>query len=249
MHLPISLFFLLFFSISLHVEAQSFVKEQLRYPRVRQAKANTEAKWVKRAETAGISWPVKHVYLRLFKAEAKLEAWTQGENGKYVLLHNWEVCAMSGYAGPKQRRGDLQVPEGLYVIDHFNPYSNFHLSVRMSYPNLADRRTSPYRNNDLGGQIYLHGDCVSIGCAALTDEYAEELYWLLVQAREQGQTKIPIHAFPCEMTAENMQELSQSGDTHLALWKQLRVFYDYFNCEHKVPKYQITAEGHYKLVE
>jgi len=249
MYLRISLFFLLFFSISLHVEAQSFVKEQLRYSRVRQAKANTEAKWAKRAEIAGISWPAKRVYLRLFKEEAKLEAWAENASGKYILLHSWEVCAMSGYAGPKQRRGDLQVPEGLYIIDRFNPYSNFHLSVRMSYPNLADQRTSPYRNNDLGGQIYLHGDCVSIGCAALTDEYAEELYWLLVQARGQGQTEIPIHAFPCEMTAGNMQKLTQDEDAHLALWNQLRVFYDYFNREHKVPKHQITAEGHYKLVE
>lgn len=249
LRIPLFLFFLLSAS---YAEAQPFVKDQLCYPRVRQAKANTETKWAERAKAVGVSWPAKKVYLRLFKQEAKLEAWAENASGKYILLHHWEVCAMSGHEGPKQRNGDLQVPEGLYVIDHYNPYSNFHLSVRMSYPNLADRRISPYRNDDLGGQIYLHGDCVSIGCAALTDEYAEELYWLLVQARGQGQTKIPIHAFPCEMTQKNMQKLTESGwasDEFKALWTQLRAFYDYFNRERKVPKHQVTTAGHYRLVE
>jgi murein L,D-transpeptidase YafK len=158
---------------------------------------------------------------------------------------------MSGHEGPKQQEGDLQVPEGLYIIDRFNPYSSFHLSVRINYPNLADQRTSPYPNN-LGGQIYIHGDCVSVGCAALTDAVAEELYWLLVRARGQGQAQIPVHIFPCAMNTENLTALKQStwaSAEFRVFWEQLRIFYDYFNQNKKVPRHSVTSQGTYQLVE
>jgi murein L,D-transpeptidase YafK len=42
--------------------------------------------------------------------------------------------------GPKQVSGDLRVPEGVYRLLYHNPWSRFHLSLAVGYPNLADAR-------------------------------------------------------------------------------------------------------------
>jgi murein L,D-transpeptidase YafK len=38
-----------------------------------------------------------------------------------------------------------------------------------------------------GGDIFLHGNCVTIGCLPITDEGIKEVYWLAVLARTTGQ--------------------------------------------------------------
>jgi murein L,D-transpeptidase YafK len=95
-------------------------------------------------------------------------------------LRSYPVLAASGTAGPKRREGDLQVPEGIYRLTTFNPNSSYHLSVRVDYPNADDRAAARAENRTaLGGDIYIHGKAVSIGCLALGDAAIEELYVLL----------------------------------------------------------------------
>jgi len=60
--------------------------------------------------------------------------------------------------GHKQQEGDGRTPEGLYRIDARNPRSGFHLSIRVSYPNTADRARARKRGVSPGGDIFIHGE-------------------------------------------------------------------------------------------
>ncbi|MGI9336080.1 MAG: L,D-transpeptidase family protein, partial [Gammaproteobacteria bacterium] len=75
--------------------------------------------------------------------------------------------------------GDLQVPEGIYRIEALNPNSRFHLSMRLNYPNEFDRRNAWLdRRRNLGGDIFIHGNELSVGCLAMGDSVIEELFVL-----------------------------------------------------------------------
>ncbi|MEM6771921.1 MAG: hypothetical protein AAF597_15170, partial [Bacteroidota bacterium] len=81
------------------------------------------------------------MFLRVFKHEDQIEAWVKPDTAAtYALLKTFPVCRKSGELGPKRAQGDLQVPEGIYYVDRFNPNSNYHLSLGLNYPNTADRR-------------------------------------------------------------------------------------------------------------
>lgn len=95
-------------------------------------------------------------------------------------LRSYPVLAASGGPGPKLRESDRQVPEGIYRLTAFNPNSSYPLSIRVDYPNADDRRVARAEGRErLGGDIYIHGKAVSIGCLAIGDEAVEELYVLL----------------------------------------------------------------------
>jgi hypothetical protein len=127
----------------------------------------------------GLRYPPSAVTLVGLKEEGRLEVW--GKKGQaFVLLRDYAILAASGGPGPKLRQGDMQVPEGVYRLTNFNPNSSYHLSVRVDYPNGHDREMAraEHRTN-LGGDIYIHGKSVSIGCLAIGDPAIEELYVLL----------------------------------------------------------------------
>ena len=122
------------------------------------------------------------VFLRITKTQnrtnkqGKLEAFVENEEGDFVLLKTWDICTYSGDLGPKLREGDGQSPEGFYFVkpSRMNPYSSYHLSFNLGYPNAYDRA---YERT--GNYLMVHGDCVSIGCYAMTDEGIEEIYTLM----------------------------------------------------------------------
>ncbi|ALH81720.1 L,D-transpeptidase family protein [Sphingopyxis macrogoltabida] len=59
--------------------------------------------------------------------------------------------------GPKRFEGDERTPEGHYMIDGRNGASRYHLSLRISYPNTADRTYARARGRSPGGDIFIHG--------------------------------------------------------------------------------------------
>lgn len=131
------------------------------------------------AAAIGSAYPPKRLRLVGLKEEKRLEVWAEAGGG-WRLLRSYAVLAASGGPGPKLRQGDLQVPEGLYRLTVFNPNSSYHLSVRVDYPNQDDRAAAAAEGRtNLGGDIYIHGKAVSIGCLALGDPAIEELYLLL----------------------------------------------------------------------
>ena len=59
--------------------------------------------------------------------------------------------------GHKQYEGDFRTPEGVYYITRRNPYSDFFLSVQVSYPNDDDLARARAEGVRPGGLIMIHG--------------------------------------------------------------------------------------------
>ena len=129
-------------------------------------------------EAAGVPFPPKEIALLAFKDARRLELYAD-TGGRWVRVRDYEVLRASGGAGPKLREGDRQVPEGLYALEGLNPNSRHHVSMKVSYPNEYDRAMAQRDGRtDLGGDIFVHGGASSIGCLAMGDEAAEELFVL-----------------------------------------------------------------------
>ncbi len=148
---------------------------------------------------AGVSYPPERLVLAGFKAEKRLELYAAAKGGALRFIKSYPVQAASGTSGPKLREGDRQVPEGLYQIEYLNPNSSYHLSMKVSYPNVFDRaRAMEEGRTQLGGDIMIHGRDVSIGCLAMGDPAAEELF---VLAALVGVDKIEVILSPVDFRA------------------------------------------------
>lgn len=140
--------------------------------------------------SAGLSYPPKRLFFRVFKEEREFEVWASDDRrGPMDHLATYTVCHASGKAGPKTRQGDGQVPEGFYRLDALNRNSNYFLSMHVNYPNELDRKL-----RRTGSAIMVHGNCVSIGCMAMSDDRIMELYLMV---KDSGLLpNVPIHIFP-----------------------------------------------------
>ena len=126
---------------------------------------------------AGVPYPPERFVIAAFKLEREVHLLAAGPGQALAFVKSYPVLAASGELGPKLREGDRQVPEGIYGIESLNPNSRFHLALRVSYPNADDRaRGARDGRAQLGGDIMIHGNAVSIGCLAMGDVAAEELF-------------------------------------------------------------------------
>ncbi len=186
------------------------------------------------------------VFLRGFKLEEVLEVWIRKKGSlEYQYVKSYPFCQFSGRMGPKRMRGDLQIPEGFYYINRFNPKSKYHLSLGLNYPNTSDRILGNKRM--LGGDIFIHGGCATIGCIPITDFYIEELYALVSEATQGGQKKIPVHIFPAKMEAYTMSKLNEGYPQHKFFWASLLDGYQHFEKTHQVPKIKVNRWGRYEV--
>lgn len=163
------------------------------------------------------------VYLRIFKQEAKLEIWVK-DGDKFNLFKTYPICTFGfGGLGPKLAEGDGKAPEGFYYVkaNQLNPYSSYHLSFNLGYPNAYDRA-----HNRTGSALMVHGNCVSVGCYAMTDAKIEEIYTIINAALVNGQKYFRVHVFPFKMTDANMKKHQNSK--WLDFWKNLKQGYDSF---------------------
>ncbi|MHC4602750.1 MAG: L,D-transpeptidase family protein [Planctomycetota bacterium] len=157
-------------------------------------------------EAAKIPYPPEGVVFVGLKHEKKLEVWACNGERRFNLIRTYPILAASGRLGPKLKEGDLQVPEGLYKIESLNPNSMFHLSLKVNYPNEFDRRQARRENRtNVGGDIMIHGSNASIGCLAMGDEAAEDLFIL---AAETGIDKITVLLSPVDFRKTAMPEVT-----------------------------------------
>ena len=164
------------------------------------------------------------VFIRAFKKERELELFVRNRTTeKFDLFRTYKIAGMSGNSGPKLAEGDGQVPEGFYFVPPraMNPNSQYHLSFNIGYPNEFDRA-----HQRTGSAIMIHGDRVSIGCLAMTDEKIEEIYTLCAAAHDGGQAYFRVHIFPFRMTAERIESLAEPGWKDF--WLNLKEGYDLF---------------------
>ena len=154
------------------------------------------ARWDPYFINAHIAYPPPTVKLLAIKSERVLQVYGADKSGSNQLLRSYPILASSGYPGPKLKEGDGQVPEGIYPIESLNPNSLFHVALRVGYPNGVDRlQARKDGRTDLGGDIMIHGDSVSIGCLAMGDEAAEDLF---VLAADTGLTNLTLIIAPLD---------------------------------------------------
>ncbi|HUR11864.1 MAG TPA: L,D-transpeptidase family protein, partial [Flavitalea sp.] len=195
-----------------------------------------------------LPWPAKYLYLRSFKYDSELEVWVKYDaNEKYQLFKTYKVCALAGSLGPKRMQGDFQVPEGFYYINEFNPKSTYHLSLGLNYPNLSDRILSD--SIQPGGDIYIHGKCVTTGCIPITDQQIEELYILAAHAKNGGQDFIPVHIFPVQFKNARsnayLVRFLKDYPEYNPMVAELKRAYQYFDKTKKLPLIMINKDGQY----
>lgn len=168
------------------------------------------------------------VFIRIFKETNDLEVWIKDSN-LFKHFKTYKICYFSGGLGTKTKQGDGKSPEGFYFVtkDMLNPYSNYHLSFGVGYPNKYERQ-----RGYTGSAIMIHGNCVSIGCYAMTDPFIEEIYTLLYKAFVNGQNIVRLHIFPFRM---NDAKLNQYKDSEwYELWKNMQQGYLFFE-QKKIP--------------
>ncbi|MEI8706832.1 L,D-transpeptidase family protein [Pseudoalteromonas sp. B62] len=154
------------------------------------------------------------IFIRIFKDPGILEVWLESDDGTFIHFKNYEICTFSGDLGPKLKEGDNQSPEGFYYVDAsgLNPWSNYHLSFNLGFPNKYDRT-----HNRTGSALMVHGNCVSIGCYAMTDEYINEIYALGAAALKSGQSFLGFIHFRLCLRMKFYQSIKQTNGTLFGL--------------------------------
>ena len=198
----------------------------------------------------GLKWPAKYMYIRSFKYDAQLEVWVSNSRKEaFKLFKTYRVCALAGSLGPKRVQGDYQVPEGFYYINEFNPNSNYYLSLGLNYPNASDRILGDPEKP--GGDIYIHGSCVTVGCIPINDQQIEELYILAAHAKSSGQDYIPVHIYPIrydnKRSVEYLATLTKTDEKLKTFATKLEAVYDHFEVTRQLPLIMTDSYGEYQF--
>lgn len=181
------------------------------------------------------------LFVRIYKQERELEVWARTGTGAHALLDTWPICSYSGELGPKLREGDGQAPEGVYQVTRgqMNPYSSYHLSFDLGYPNAFDRA---HRRS--GAYLMVHGSCVSIGCYAMGDDGIEEIYSLLAAALANGQRRVQVHALPFRF--KSGWERQHAASPWLDFWRDLATIDQHFDATRRPPEVRVHG-ARYRL--
>lgn len=198
------------------------------YPRVKEAYEQKSRDIIDLFRYAGVKFPPDEIYITVFKFERQLELWARDKYSPvFSHIKTYGMTGFSGNLGPKTKEGDLQIPEGFYHINRFNPCSKYYLSIGIDYPNLYDRVAHTYENP--GGDIFIHGGEKTVGCIPIGDENIKELYVIALSVSEPFTTNV--HIFPMRLDDSNFCSLKTKYKNNLELlsfWEKLKQGYDYF---------------------
>lgn len=224
----------------------SFKANQVKNSRVKTAYAKHWANLQALLSSKNIDKSCFSIYIRAYKEEGLLEVWAKNKTqSEFTFLKSFSICAKSGTIGPKRKQGDGQVPEGFYEISAFQPQSSYHLALKVNYPNKSDRLKATAK--DPGGDIMIHGNCVTIGCIPLQDEPIEELYILAVEAKNSGNT-IYADIYPFKFNTKNTSRIQITSDMELKnFWLSLKKGCDYFDATQKRAAISIDTKGNYLI--
>jgi len=168
-----------------------------------------------------VSYPPSELIFVGLKEEKLLEVHAKSGTNNLLLIRTYPILAASGVARPKLCEGDRQVPEGIYRIELLNPNSSYHLSMRIGYPNAFDRaQAAKEGRTKLGGDIMIHGKAKSVGCLAMGDEAAEDLF---VLAADTGFEKITVILAPVDFrTAKTLPANAKLPGWTVELYAQIK---------------------------
>ena len=131
-----------------------------------------------------ISWPQIDKIL-IEKSKRTMTVYSQNN-----AIKTYRIALGFAPIGHKQQEGDGKTPEGHYTIAAKNPRSQFHLSLKISYPSATNRLEAHRRGINPGSDIMIHGlgrgfgwlgsahylKDWTLGCIAVTNEEIDELY-------------------------------------------------------------------------
>jgi murein L,D-transpeptidase YafK len=245
---PLAFVFAAFTLASLPVQAD-FLSRQKTFANVKTAFAAKNRIVQEVLRENGLSERSLRILIVIYKAQSQLELYARSaDESRFRKIAAYDICYFSGQPGPKRKRGDRQVPEGFYEIDRFNPASRYFLSLGLNYPNAADRWKSTA--HDPGGDIFIHGDCVSIGCLAMTDDKIQEIYLYALFARNSGQTHIPVYSFPFRMTKTNFSRHARQHRRNpglIAFWENLQDGFSRFAASQTELTVTVDNNGDYRF--
>lgn len=193
----------LFWKSSAVIERPAEPAQKTVSDRVKEFGSVVRQRLLPRFEEMGVAYPPARIVFVGLKDERELEVWVS-DGGELRRLKTYPILGASGQLGPKLAEGDRQVPEGVYRIEFLNPNSRYHLSLKVSYPNAFDRAKAELEGRvNLGGDIMIHGKTASIGCLAMGDEAAEDLF---VLAAESGVENIEVILSPVDFRVRTLPE-------------------------------------------
>lgn len=160
-------------------------------------------------EKVNLHYPPKQIAMLAFKDRKIIELWAKENSNLWQHVRNYPLTAFSGRLGPKLLRNDGQIPEGIYQITRFNPFSSQHLSMMLNYPNRFDKLFALQdKRYDLGDNIFIHGKDQSVGCLAIGDQAINELFVLV---KDVGKENAQIIIAPTDLRKGAPASLSRSN--------------------------------------
>jgi murein L,D-transpeptidase YafK len=218
---------------------------------------------------AGVAYPPSCVLLRVFKRERECEVWAGGNSGPLKPVKTLRVCAFDNNPGPKLVQGDGKTPEGFYSSNELygssywfmwmrltqksideagapNDGSSFRLCI--NYPNPSDvNRTRRLRLSNTGGEICIHGNCVSAGCISFQNRTFMAVYYLAAMHSVKRNGPLQVHIFPFRFTKELKRSYQNnsaylSGKNLVAFWNNIEEGYDLFNTAHRPLTYSYQLD-------
>lgn len=194
------LYCLLWFSTSLWSMAPTLNWNKAMEEVIQKYALRTEPELERYFKQAKMAYPPKEIALLAFKKERKIELWAKNANQGWRFIHPYPLTAFSGELGPKLRERDGQIPEGIYRLVNFNPFSTMHLSMMIDYPNTFDKlQAQKEGRRHLGDNIFLHGKALSAGCLAVGDRAIDQLFLL---ARRVGLNHVKLIIAPNDLRIE-----------------------------------------------
>jgi len=228
---------------------KKFKSEQLKNINAAKAYQQKEAKMKKLLAEKNIDYQTLEVYIRVIKQEELVELWAKDRtiNQEFQFIKSYKLCLTNNHDG--LRGIDLLIPESFYTVVEFLPYDPYYARLLTDFPTACEKL-----RGRTGGGIALHGGCFSTYCSPLTDEDIKEVYIMAVEARSKGQWNVPIHNFPARLNDSIFNTLKANpkynkDEKLIALWKNLKPMYDYFELKRKLLKYTHNDKGEYIFSE
>lgn len=167
-----------------------------------------------------LPYPPTQLAYVAFKDQAVLEVYARSsDKAQWQYVLTYPILGLSGQLGPKLREGDLQVPEGIYRAEFLNANSRFHLSIRLNYPNAFEQtQAQADGRTQLGSDIMIHGTRSSIGCLAMGNLAAEDLFIL---AALVGKERLDILIAPTDFRRNPIQTPRDGPQWLGTLYEQL----------------------------
>ncbi len=245
--------------------------DQVSAPNVQLAIQQKGAYLRKTFEKHGVAYPPRMASIRIFKDEQVLELWAgPTDEGTLTLVDTFPLClehrdiltvphnrpapgaapsthALPGKTRPEAGEEPPPIPEGFYSIDrYFSRDFTYFLSLKLDYPNPADRAREPRRRRF--PDLFVRGGCERGTSVHLDTEGIMAVYLVVMEAHAAGQAKVPVHVFPSRMTPEVTSRLIRSAGRNArqrALFEQLRQGYDLFEQQHLPLVPTVDARGDY----